>query len=154
MQNHHVERVLPYAPNQLFTLVGDVARYPEFVPWITHMAVTSPVAAGDCADRLEAEAAVGFSFLQERFSTGVRRDSAARVVDVTLIRGPFKALTNRWAFLPEGQGTRVVFDIDFAFKSRLLDMLLAANFDRAVNKLIGCFETRAAQLYGTPTTSV
>lgn len=154
MQRHHVERVLPYAPEQLFALVGDVARYPEFVPWITHMAVRGPTAESETVDRLEAEAAVGFSFLQERFATGVRRDAAAKVVDVSLIKGPFKALTNRWAFVPERQGTRVVFDIDFAFKSRLLDMLLTANFDRAVNKLIGCFEARAAQLYGSPTTAV
>ena len=148
MHHHHVERVLPYAPDQLFELVGDVARYPEFVPWITHMAVRGPHSEGEGVDRLEAEAAVGFSFLKERFSTGVRRDHAARVIDVSLIRGPFKALANRWAFVAEGEGTRVVFDIDFAFKARLLDMLLSANFDRAVAALIGCFETRAAQLYG------
>ena len=150
MQRHHVERVLPYAPDQLFTMVGDVARYPEFVPWITHMAVRGPYAEREGIDRLEAEAAVGFSFLQERFTTAVRRDAEARAIEVSLVRGPFKNLTNRWGFVPEGEGTRVVFDIDFAFKSRLLDMLLSANFDRAVAALIGCFEVRAARLYGPP----
>jgi coenzyme Q-binding protein COQ10 len=145
--------VLPYAPDQLFTLVGDVERYPEFVPWITHMSVVGPRAEGEGVDRLEAEAGVGFAFLQERFCTGVRRDAGALTVEVSLIRGPFKALSNRWRFVPEGAGTRVVFDIDFAFKSRLLDMVLTANFDRAVDKLIGCFETRAAQLYGMAQTA-
>lgn len=153
MQHHHVERVLPYAPDQLFQLVGDVKRYPQFVPWITHMIVRGPHAEAEGVDRLEAEAGVGFSFLTERFTTAVRRNAEARTIDVSLVRGPFKSLANRWAFQPEplgdgGEGTRVVFDIDFAFKSKILDTILAANFNRAVDKLIGCFESRAAQLYG------
>lgn len=148
MPRHHVERVLPYTPDQLFTLVGDVARYPEFVPWITAMRATEPVTDAQGAETLEAEAGVGFSFLTERFTTAVRRDPAAHVIDVGLVRGPFKRLVNRWAFVAEPAGARVVFDIDFAFKARVLDVLLAANFDRAVGKLIACFEARAASLYG------
>jgi coenzyme Q-binding protein COQ10 len=149
MPRHHVERVLPYAPEALFALVGDVARYPEFVPWITRMDVRGPWPDGDAADRLEAEAAVGFSFLKERFTTAVRRDAAARAIDVTLVRGPFRRLENRWRFAADGEGaTRVIFDIDFEFKSRLLDALLQANFDRAVDKLITCFEGRAQALHG------
>lgn len=147
MPRHHVERVLPYTPDQLFSLVGDVAAYPEFVPWITSMRATAPVVAGQGIETLEAEAGVGFSFLTERFTTAVRRDSTARVIDVGLVAGPFKRLANRWAFQPDPAGGRVVFDIDFAFKTRVLDLLLAANFDRAVGKLIGCFEARAASLY-------
>ncbi len=151
MPRHHVERVLPYTPDQLFTLVGDVARYPEFVPWITSMRATAPAAAGEGVEVLEAEAGVGFSFLTERFTTTVRRDAGARVIDVGLVRGPFRRLANRWAFVDHPSGARVVFDIDFAFKTRVLDVLLAANFDRAVGKLIACFEGRAASLYGPAT---
>ena len=150
MPRHHVERVLPYAPDQLFEMVGDVARYPEFVPWITHMAAEAPRPDGEGADRVDAEAAVGFSFLQERFATAVRRDATTNTIDVTLLRGPFRRLTNRWRFTPEGDGARVIFDIDFEFKSRLLSMVLTANFDRAVDKLIACFEARARVLYGPP----
>ena len=148
MPSHHVERVLPYPPDALFALVGDVARYPEFIPWITSLSATPPRPDGEGADRLEADAGVGFSFLTERFATSVRRDAATRTIAVGLLRGPFKRLANRWRFVAEGEGTRVVFDIDFAFKTRLLDLLLKANFDRAVNTLIGCFEARAAVLYG------
>lgn len=150
MPRHHVERVLPFAPAQLFEMVGDVARYPEFVPWITHMAAQPPRSEGDGVDRVDAEAAVGFSFLQERFATAVTRDATTNTIDVKLLRGPFRRLTNRWRFAPEGDGARVIFDIDFEFKSRLLDMVLAANFDRAVDKLIACFESRAKVLYGDP----
>lgn len=147
MPSHHVERVLPYAPDQLFELVGAVERYPEFVPWITSMRAEPPREVAPGVDERAAEAGVGFSFLTERFTTSVRRDAPARTIEVGLIRGPFRRLSNRWRFLPEGEGTRVVFDIDFAFKARLLDVILAANFDRAVNKLITCFEGRAAALY-------
>lgn len=153
MARHAVTRVLPYTPEQLFDLVGDVERYPEFVPWVTHMRVWNARAEPDGASSVDAEAGVGFSFLRERFATRVRRDPAAGTIDVSLLSGPFRKLENQWRFTPEGEGTRIAFAIDFEFKVRLLDALLQANFDRAVRKLISCFEARARVLYGprTPT---
>ena len=146
---HHVSKILPYAPEQLFRLVGDVARYPEFVPWITAMRTWNPRTLGHGVDAVDAEAGVGFSFLKERFATRVRRDSHSRQIDVLLISGPFRKLENRWRFLDAGHGaTRIEFDIDFVFKSRVLETLLRANFHQAVEKLIGCFEARAQVLYG------
>jgi len=146
--HHHVSRVLPYTPDQLFALVGDVDRYPEFVPWISSMRTWNARTLADGVETVDAEAGVGFSFLRERFSTRVRRDSAERQIDVNLLSGPFRRLTNTWRFLEDDGGTRVEFDIDFQFKSRLLEGLLAANFHHAVEKLMGCFEDRAKALYG------
>ena len=146
--HHHVTRLLPYTPDQLFRLIGDVERYPEFVPWITSMRTWNLRDTGEGVDTLDAEAGVGFSFLKERFSTRVRRDAANRQIDVGLLSGPFRKLTNRWRFISEGEATRVEFDIDFQFKSRLLDGLLAANFHHAVERLMACFEDRAKALYG------
>lgn len=94
------------------------------------------------------EAGVGFSFLKERFATRVRRDAAERQIDVSLLSGPFRKLANRWRFFEDEAGTRIEFDIDFQFKSRLLEGLLAANFHHAVERLMGCFEDRAKALYG------
>ena len=148
MPTHRVTRVLPYAPDQLCDLVGDVARYPDFVPWITSMRTWNPQILPDGANTLDAEAGVGFSMLTERFATRVRRDPINRTVTVSLLSGPFKRLVNDWRFLDEEAGTRIEFMIDFSFKSKLLTLMLEANFDRAVNKLIGCFETRAQALYG------
>jgi coenzyme Q-binding protein COQ10 len=146
---HHVSKVLPYAPEQLFQLVGDVARYPEFVPWITAMRTWNARVLGDGVDAVDAEAGVGFSFLKEKFATRVRRDAHNRQIDVCLLSGPFRKLDNRWRFLDAGHGTtRIEVDIDFIFKSRLLETLLRANFSHAVDKLIGCFEARARALYG------
>ena len=148
--HHHVSRILPYTPEQLFGLVGDVERYPEFVPWIGAMRTWNARDLGDGADSLDAEASVGFSFLKERFATRVRRDATGRQIDVNLLSGPFRKLANRWRFIPDGEGaTRVEFDIDFQFKSRLLEGLLKANFHHAVDRLMGCFEDRAKALYGS-----
>jgi coenzyme Q-binding protein COQ10 len=67
---------------------------------------------------------------------------------VSLVSGPFKRLNNAWAFRPHPSGCEVVFDIDFEFKSKVLDLLLKANFGLAVDRLIACFESRARALYG------
>ena len=137
------------AADQLFRLVGDVAKYPEFLPWITAMRTWNARPLGEGIDAVDAEAGVGFSFLKEKFATRVRRDAHNRQIDVSLLSGPFRKLENRWRFLDAGHGcARIEFDIDFVFKSRLLDALLRANFHRAVEQLIDCFEARARSLYG------
>ena len=145
---HHVSKILPYTPEQLYALVGDVMAYPDFVPWITSMRTWNARTLGEGVEAVDAEAGVGFSFLKERFSTRVRRDAASRQIDVDLLSGPFKRLANRWQFFEDEGGTRVEFDIDFQFKSRLLEALLTANFAHAVDRLMGCFEARAKALYG------
>ncbi|RZI98093.1 MAG: type II toxin-antitoxin system RatA family toxin [Brevundimonas sp.] len=150
MAVHRVTKILPYAPDQLAALVADVAAYPDFVPWVTSMRVWNPRDEAPGVTLLDAEAAVGFSFLTERFSTWVRHDRNAPKVEVSLIRGPFKHLKNRWEFFADPGGTRVEFMIDFAFKTRLLDVMLQANFDRAVSKLMSCFEAEAGRRYGAP----
>jgi len=129
--------------------VGDVTAYPDFVPWITSMRIWNARILSEDVETVDAEAGVGFSFLRERFSTRVRRDAAARQIDVSLLSGPFRRLANRWRFVEDGEGgSKVEFDIDFQFKSRLLETLLAANFAHAVERLMGCFEARAQALYG------
>ena len=150
MHRHVVTRVLPYAPEQLFTLVGDVEAYPQFVPWITAMRTWNGRADAQVST-VDAEAQVGFSFLREKFATRVRRDASALTVDVSLLYGPFKRLANQWRFLPHEAGATVEFVIDFAFKSRMLDAMLAANIDKAAAKLISCFEDRARVIYGPKT---
>jgi coenzyme Q-binding protein COQ10 len=148
---HHVSKMLPYTPDQLFQLVGDVGRYAEFVPWVTSMRTWNQRKLSEGVDAVDAEAKVGFSFLKERFATRVRRDALNRQIDTSLLSGPFRKLENRWRFLDAGHGcTRIEFDIDFEFKSRLLSALLTANFAHAVDRLMHCFEARAKKLYGGP----
>ncbi len=148
MHATHVTRVLPYRPDDLLRLVGDVERYPEFVPLGDGAAAWNRTEPAPDVTTVDAEAKVGFAFVQETFATRVRRDAAARTIDVSLLYGPFKRLRNRWEFHPDPAGTRVEFDIDFAFKSRILDALLAANARTAANRIMACFEARARALYG------
>lgn len=142
--------MLPYTADQIFALVGEVRAYPDFLPWISSMRVWNETEETPGVTRLDAEAEVGFAFIRERFATQVMRDANARVIEVKLIRGPFKHLENRWTFTPLASGSQVDFFIDFEFKSKLLDGLLHKHFDRAVHRLVGCFEERARALYAAP----
>lgn len=146
--HHTLTRHLPYRPEQLFDLVGGVELYPQFVPWVTDMRVTNRRAGGEGITLLDARAQVGFSIIHENFATRVRLDAPALAVDADLISGPFRRLETRWRFREDGGGAQLSFLIDFEFGSRLLQTLLAANFERAVARLIGCFEQRARALYG------
>ena len=148
MAVHRVTKILPYQPDQLAELVADVNAYPVFVKWVTGMRVWNAREEQPGVTVVDAEASVGFSFLTERFSTWVRHDRNRPLVEVGLLRGPFRHLKNRWAFFPDPQGTRVEFMIDFAFKSPLLNGMLQANFDRAVSALMSSFEAEAARRYG------
>lgn len=145
---HQVTKRLSYSPIQLFDLVGDVERYPAFVPWIIAMRTWNARLDEEGVSWVDAEAQVGFSFLKERFSTRVRRDPKAFQIDVGLISGPFDKLRNRWIFEADGTGSEVRFDIDFAFKTRMLDKMLQNNFEHAVDRLMACFNDRAKALYG------
>jgi coenzyme Q-binding protein COQ10 len=145
---HSLTRILPYTPGQLFTLVGDVERYPQFVRWVSALRTWNRRRDDEGVILLDAEAEVHFSIVHERFSTRVRLDEPALAIDVDLLSGPFRKLENRWRFKAHPSGAELAFEIDFEFRSRLLERLLAANLHRAVTKLVACFERRAKVLYG------
>jgi coenzyme Q-binding protein COQ10 len=129
----------------MFALVADVARYGEFLPWVSAVRVRS-----DSDTEMVADLAVGFKSLRETFTSRVRKQ-APREITVDYIDGPLKHLRNDWTFKPDGQGgTTVDFCVDFAFRSRIFEAIAGQMFDRALRKMIGAFETRAAELYGTP----
>ncbi|HEY1448908.1 MAG TPA: SRPBCC family protein [Caulobacteraceae bacterium] len=145
---HRLTRQLSYSAGALFDLVGDVESYPRFVPWISELRAWNRRQDGEGVSVLDAEAKVKFAFLRERFATRVRLDRPRLGIDVALLSGPFRRLENHWRFEPNARGTELVFDIDFEFRSHLLDGLLAVNFERAAARLVDCFERRAAELYG------
>ena len=149
MHSTRVTRILPYRPDQLFDLIADVEAYPEFLPWVSSLRAWNKTGPNDGVRCLDAEAKVGFAIVRETFATRVKLDERNRVIEVGLLYGPFKRLRNVWRFLPDEKGTRVEFEIDFEFKSRLLDAILSANLRHAVDRLIGCFEGRAARLYSS-----
>jgi coenzyme Q-binding protein COQ10 len=148
MPRHSETRHLPYTPEQMFELVADVARYDEFLPWVVAVRVRSSSETETVADLV-----VGFSAFKERFTSRVTKERAKRIV-VDYIEGPLKYLKNEWRFEPaDGGGTNVFFSVDFAFKSRVFESLAGAMFDRALRRMTGAFEQRAAALYGISSSS-
>ena len=131
----------------MYDLVADVKRYPEFLPWVTAMRVRRDTATETLADMI-----VGFKGLRETFTSRVEKERPLRI-HVDYIDGPLRHLRNDWVFRPEGQGCAVDFAVDFQFKNRVFEMLAGQVFGTALRKMIGAFETRAAQLYGSSSSS-
>jgi coenzyme Q-binding protein COQ10 len=143
MPRHSETKHLPYTPEQLFDLVADVARYDEFLPWVVAVRIRSSAETETVADLV-----VGFNAFKERFTSRVRKERPGHI-RVDYIEGPLKYLHNEWRFEPAaGGGTDVYFSVDFAFRSRLFEALAGQMFDRALRRMTGAFETRAAALYG------
>jgi coenzyme Q-binding protein COQ10 len=143
LPRHHETRELPYSDEQMFALVTDIARYPEFLPWVIALRVRSDDEHEAIADMI-----VGFKGLRESFSCRVHKERP-RAVTVSYIDGPMKHLSNEWHFAPlDGGGCRVDFMVDFSFRSRVFETLAGQMFDKALRKMIAAFETRAGALYG------
>ena len=147
MPKHNETRHLPYSSEQMFDLVADVGRYAEFLPWVSAMRVRRDTETETLADMI-----VGFKGLRETFTSKVDKVRPDHI-HVEYIDGPLKYLHNDWRFRPEAGGCAVDFSVDFAFKNRVFEMLAGQVFGQALRKMIGAFETRAAELYGSSNSS-
>jgi len=144
MPTHAEERVLAYTPEQLFDLVADIERYPEFLPWCVGARIKERR-----PDLIVADLIIGFRMFRERFTSRVSLDRPRRI-DVEYAEGPFRYLNNHWTFTSDPKGCRVDFFVDFEFRSRLLQRLIEVLFSEAVRRMVGAFEKRARDLYGAP----
>lgn len=142
MPSHAERRPLPYRPEQLFDLVADVARYPEFLPWC----VATRIRRQDEHEMI-ADMVIGFKMFRESFTSRVNFQRPDKI-DVIYENGPFKYLENHWIFEETPEGCVIDFHVDFEFKSRLLEKAIGAVFQEAVHRMVGAFETRANALYG------
>ena len=147
MTRHSERRLIGYTPRQMFDLVADVARYPEFLPWCTAARMRrreSPTIEID-------ELSIGFGPFHEKFVSRVvfnTDDSAALRIDTTGTEGPFRHLVSRWVFRAHEQGTQVEFSLEFEFRSLILQKTVQVLFAEAVKRMVAAFEARARQLYG------
>lgn len=143
MPRHSETRSLAFSPEQMFDLVADVSRYPEFLPWVSAARVSDDEAGG-----LKADLVIGFGGFKERFTSRVRKERPGRLM-VEYVDGPLKFLTNEWTFAPDRSGGCTLgFRVEFAFRSRLLQAVANRFFDRALRHMIAAFEARAEYLYG------
>jgi coenzyme Q-binding protein COQ10 len=142
MPKHCETRFLPYTPEQLYTLVLDIERYPEFLPWCVAARILSRR-----DDELKADMIVGYKALREKFTSVVQLTPNEKI-EVRYVSGALKQLTNIWRFEPAAGGCTLSFDLEFTFKTALLAGLFEMFFEQALRRMAGAFEARARQLYG------
>jgi coenzyme Q-binding protein COQ10 len=144
------ERRVRHNAVQMFDLVADVERYPEFVPLCKALRVRTRRQESDGRETLVADMTVGYKLIRETFTSRVCLDKSNLKLRVEYIDGPFSRLDNIWTFRdePEGNASRVGFFIDYEFKSRTLGLLMGSMFDTAFRKFAGAFEKRADAVYG------
>lgn len=144
MPTHAERQVVPYSPEQLFDLVADVGKYPQFLPWCVAARVRH-----NTGTELVADLTIGFGPFRESFTSRVTLDRPNRVT-VKYENGPFRYLNNQWDFFPRGSGTEVAFFVDFEFRSRILQAAIGVVFNEAVRRMVNAFRKRARDVYGPP----
>ena len=135
-------KLLPYTAEQLFAMVSDVGRYPEFLPWCIGARVYNRT-----PDRFDADVIIGFKMFREKFTSRVTLKHP-NAVDVDYISGPMKQLYNHWRFTNQPDGSCMVeFAVEFEFRNRVLEQMIGRVFTEATERMIDAFEERAHTLY-------
>jgi coenzyme Q-binding protein COQ10 len=143
MPTHAEKRVVPHKPQEMFDLVADVGRYPEFLPWCVGSRIRSREGTLLIADLI-----IGYKMIRERFTSRVELLNDDMRINVSYADGPFRYLNNHWVFLPHEDGCLVDFYVDFEFKNRMLQKIMGLFFNEAVRRMVAAFEERADKLYG------
>lgn len=149
MPQFETKRRVRHSAADMFALVADIERYPEFVPLCEALTVTSRTRDGEGREVVTASMTVAYKLLRESFVSRVVLDHEARRIGVDYHDGPFKHLENAWTFRPIGEAScEVGFSIAYEFRSRLFQTLMGAVFDKAFRKFSAAFEARADEIYG------
>jgi len=149
MRTHRETRLLPYTTEQVFNLVADVEKYPQFLPWC----LACRIKRRETDTTFTADMAIGFKMVRETFTSRVTLDPG-KTVRVEYLDGPFKHLVNTWDFKPTttktgAQATELEFFLEFEFRSKLLQSIIGVLFEEAVRRMVAAFEARAAALYAS-----
>jgi coenzyme Q-binding protein COQ10 len=142
-------RRVQHEASEMFDLVADVERYPEFVPLCHRLKIRQRNPKSDGTETIVADMTVSFKLVKETFTSEVTLDRPNLKINVRYLRGPFSSLENRWTFEPKGENAcDVGFFISYEFKSRMLAMLMGSMFDAAFARFSAAFEKRADKVYG------
>ncbi len=143
------KRRVRHSAADMFDLVADVERYPEFVPMCGALKVRERNAAGEGVEVVVADMTVSFKLVRESFRSRVTLDRPKLQILVEYLQGPFSHMQNRWTFKPAGERScDVEFFIDYEFRSRTLGLLMGGMFEMAFRRFAAAFEARADQVYG------
>ena len=150
MPEVHKVHPVGHSADDMFALVADIERYPEFVPLCQALSVQQEREKGVRTVRI-ASMTVGYKAIRETFTCQVILNPEEYRISVSYIDGPFEYMNNEWRFEPAGpHACKVHFDLDYKFRSRALSVLMGSMFDRAFARFVDAFEERAAQVYGEP----
>jgi coenzyme Q-binding protein COQ10 len=149
MPEFNTRKRVAFSARQMYELVADVERYPEFLPLCEGLEIKSRQVSRD-GELLIAEMRVGYGAVKERFTSRVQLMPAGPTVRADYVDGPFRHLENRWTFRDVTDGCDVDFFISYEFKSAILGMLVGSVFDHAFRKFTTAFEERAYRVYGSP----
>ena len=142
------KRRVPHNASDMFDLVADVEKYPQFVPLCQSLRVRSRSPKGQAPEILVADMTVAYKLLHETFTSRVTLDRSSLTILVEYLDGPFSRMENRWTFRElNANACEVDFFIDYEFRSRMLAMLMGAMFDAAFRRFAAAFEKRADQVY-------
>ena len=148
MPQHSTTRRVRHAATDMFDLVADVERYPEFVPLCRSLKVRQRRSGPDGVEVLIADMTAAYKLISETFTSRVTLDRAHLSILVEYLDGPFSRLENRWTFRPAGEGScEVEFFISYEFRSRTLALLMGSMFDLAFRRFAAAFEQRADLVY-------
>jgi coenzyme Q-binding protein COQ10 len=149
MPQFSTKRRVRHSAAEMFDLVADGEKYPEFVPLCSALRVKSRTDKGDGVTVLIADMTVAYKIIRETFTSRVKLDRPNLQILVEYLDGPFRRMQNRWTFRPAGENAcEVEFFIDYEFRSRTLAMLMGAMFDTAFRRFAAAFEQRADKVYG------
>jgi coenzyme Q-binding protein COQ10 len=140
------QTIVPYAAEEMFDLVADVEKYPEFLAHCVGLRVISSNVV-DGVGELEADMLVAYSAFRDRFRSRVALDRPNLKIDVAYVNGPFRRLVNAWRFREIDEGSEIDFLIEFEFKNRLLQATASSVFERVFARMSDSFVRRAAELY-------
>jgi coenzyme Q-binding protein COQ10 len=148
MPQFRTKRRVQHSAAEMFDLVADVERYPEFVPLCERLRVRKRMPGEQGTETLLADMTVAYKVMRETFVSRVVLDRPNLKIQVEYLEGPFSHLDNRWTFTPVGEhSSEVEFFISYAFKSRVLGMLMGAMFEAAFRRFAAAFERRADAIY-------
>ncbi len=147
MPTHSETRQLPYTADQMYALVADVAKYPDFLPWCAAARIRSREDRGD-HQVMAADLVISFKVFRERFGSRVTLWPEARRIDTEYLDGPFKFLKSHWIFRDAEGGCEVEFFVDFEFRNAILRKVIGVVFNEAMHHIVRAFEARAKVLYG------
>ena len=149
MPQFSTKRRVRHSASEMFDLVADVERYPQFVPLCQALRVRKRTQEGEGKEVIVADMTVAYKFIRETFTSRVTLERPKLEILVEYLEGPFQKMTNKWSFRPQGDdASDVEFFISYEFRSRTLGVLMGTMFETAFRRFSAAFERRADEVYG------